>query len=161
MFKKMNYSLLIICILVPEIVGFISNLLSNGAMTDYNNLRHPPFSPPGWVFVMVWTVLYLLMGISLYLVISSQYYPVEIKKTAFLFFAAQLLINFLWSIVFFKYELRFNAFLLILVMIMLVIMTATEFYQISKPAAILLIPYILWLFYASYLNYYTWILNKY
>jgi len=160
MLKKINYKLLIICILIPEIVGFISNLLSNGAMKNYNELKHPPFSPPGWVFVVVWSILYLLMGISLYLIISSHYYPVDMKKAAFLFFAVQLLFNFMWSIVFFKYELRFNAFLLILVIIVFTVMTIAAFYQISKPAGILLIPYALWLFYASYLNYYTWLINR-
>lgn len=160
MLKKINYRLLIICILMPEIIGFLSNFLSNGAMKDYNNLKHPAFSPPGWVFIIVWIILYLLMGISLYFIIMSNYYPLDMKKAALLFFSAQLFFNFLWSIVFFKYELRFNAFLLTLVIIGLTVMTIMAFIQINKLSGLILIPYLLWLIYASYLNYFTWFLNR-
>ena len=106
---KNDWKKLLICIAIPLAVGGLSALLTGGMMADYGQLNQPPFSPPGWVFPVVWTILYVLMGWGSYRVLVADV-PKAQKRNALAVYGAQLAVNFLWSIVFFRLELRLTAF---------------------------------------------------
>ncbi len=150
---------LAISILISEGVGALSALFSMGTMEKYQMLNQAPFSPPGWIFPIVWSILYLFMGIASYLVYSSGEDKKEVKS-ALSFYALQLIFNFFWTILFFRFELRGFAFLWIIALLILVIITTVKFYKINKTAGYLMIPYVLWVSFASYLNFAIWQLNK-
>lgn len=150
---------LIISIAIAEGTGALSSLFTGSTMADYKNLVQPELSPPGWVFPVVWTVLYLLMGIASYRVYNSDADSAA-KKSALMFYALQLVFNFLWTIIFFRLQARGFAFLWILVLLLLIIITTVKFYSIDKTAGYLMIPYILWVCFASYLNFTIWQLNN-
>lgn len=144
-------------LLIPIIIGGISAFIIRDSTDIYPTLERPPLSPPPWLFPVAWTVLYILMGISLYLIrVNNTVYE---KRTAYILFAVQLFLNFIWSPIFFVGE---RYLLSLLVLIALVISTAAmivSFYKISKPAALLQIPYFIWLCFAGYLNSGIYILN--
>lgn len=137
-------------------VGFISSLFGS-SMQDYNELVKPALSPPPIVFPIVWTILYALMGFSAYLIYESKS---PNKKTALLFYFAQLIVNALWTFFFFGLDAYLFSFWWLVLLFVLVIITAYLFYQINKTAGLLFIPYILWLIFAGYLNWSIYILNK-
>lgn len=150
---------LVICIIICQSVGIISGLLTtteNNAW--YTTIVKPDWNPPGYLFGPVWTILYLLMAISLWIIWKSN--AAENQKTqACVFFAAQLFLNFWWSILFFKFHSPIAAFVEIIVMIVLILFTIFKFSKISKTAAWLLVPYISWVCFAAILNYNLWELN--
>ena len=150
---------LAISIIISEGVGALSALFSMDTMGKYKELIQPSFSPPGWIFPIVWGILYLFMGIASYLVYSSGADKKEVKS-ALSFYALQLVFNFFWTILFFRFELRGFAFLWIIALLILVIITTVKFYKINKTAGYLMIPYVLWVSFASVLNYAIWQLNK-
>jgi len=115
----------------------------------YGTLNKPSFNPPGWVFGPVWTILYLMMGISLYLVWMSNS---KLKNIALIVFAAQLVLNAIWSPLFFGLHSPLLAFIDIVLMWVAIIATIYFFYQVSRPAAYLLIPYLFWVSFAAFLN---------
>lgn len=154
---KPNIKRLLINLAIPLAVGGLAALFSGG-MSDYRQLNQPPLAPPGWVFPIVWTVLYLLMGYAAYRVQVSGKDPVYIRRSI-LFYALQLLLNFLWPIVFFGFEWRLVAFFLLLVLWALIYITMRLFSAIDEPAGDLLIPYILWVTFAAYLNLGVYFLN--
>lgn len=154
---KPNIKKLLICLGIPLAVGGLSALLSGG-MSDYAALSKPPLSPPGWVFPVVWTILYLLMGYASYRVAESGAPPAQIRQ-ALLIYALQLFVNFLWSPIFFGLELRLSAFIVLLILWLLVCLTLHRFSAIDERAGDLLIPYILWITFAGYLNLGTFLLN--
>ena len=154
---KINWKLLVICLVIPLAVGGLSALVSGG-MADYDQLNQPPLSPPGWVFPVVWTILYLLMGYASYRVVTAEA-PREEKRRALLFYGAQLLVNFLWSPIFFRLELRLTAFFVLVILWVLVYITMRLFSKIDERSADLLLPYILWVTFAGYLNIGTFLLN--
>lgn len=145
-------------ILIPLAIGAVSGFISMGAMDDFSLLQKPALSPPGWLFPVVWSFLYVLMGISSYLVNKSNAPKEEIKR-ANLVYAASLFFNFFWSIIFFNLKQYFLAFIWLLVLLFLVCYTIYLYYGISKTAAYLQIPYVLWLIFAAYLNYGIYTLN--
>lgn len=151
---------LLVLLLIPlglgGVVGMILSL--TGQFADYNELFRPPLSPPPWVFFVAWVILYLLMGISSYLVLTADQ-PVGTRSDALWLYFVQLGVNLIWPILFFYFDMRLAAFLWIIVLIALVIKMTVSFWFISKPAALLQIPYVLWLFFAAYLNGATYILN--
>ncbi len=147
---KTSIKVLVAAILIPLAVGGLSALISMGGMMN-SNLPHVPLMPPAWVFPVVWTVLYTLMGISSYLVYTSDA-PAEEKARAFGVYALQLFVNFLWSILFFNFRFYGFSFVWIIILFVLVLITAVRFYRINKTAGLLFIPYILWLILAGYLN---------
>jgi translocator protein len=150
---------LIICIFICQAVGITSRLLTNTQNNFwYDTIVKPSWNPPGYLFGPVWTVLYLLMAISLWLVWKSDA-PKNQKLEACLIFASQLFLNFWWTILFFKLECPLCAFVEILVMICLILITIYKFSAISKTAAWLLVPYISWVCFATILNYKLWVLN--
>ncbi len=148
---------LIVSLFLPLIVGGLSALLS-GSMSGFENLIKPPLSPPGWVFPVAWTILYLLMGLASYLIYTSQS-PTAQKNSALLFYGIQLFFNFFWSIIFFAWEQYLFAFVWLCILWVLIAITTFKFYRISKPAGLLMLPYLLWVTFAGYLNFAIFLLN--
>jgi translocator protein len=150
---------LIICIFICQATGIVSGLLTNTQNNVwYDTIIKPSWNPPGYLFGPVWTVLYLLMAISLWLIWKSDAPEVQ-KLEAQVIFASQLFLNFWWTILFFKLECPLCAFVEIIFMICLILLSIYKFSAISKTAAWLLVPYISWVFFATILNYKLWILN--
>ena len=148
---------LILSILIPFVASAIGSIFTaNSISTWYINLIKPSFNPPNWVFGPVWTLLYLLMGISLYFVWVNKS---KQKKIALIWFSAQLILNTLWSILFFGLKNPLAAFIEIIILWFTILMTIIYFYRIDKKSAYLLIPYILWVSFAAILNCFIWILN--
>ncbi len=157
--KKENAVGLLISIIIAETVGVLSGALAGNSSGIYQTLALPPLSPPGWVFPVVWTILYALMGIVSYLIYQSRSGGELQKQNALLFYGVQLFVNFLWSIVFFRFGLYGLSVAVVLLLLVLVMITVSKFYQINRIAAYLLFPYLLWLLFAVYLNVGTVILN--
>ena len=153
--KIKNKNALIIAILIPIAVGTLSALFS-GNMSLYSTINKPPLSPPGFLFPIVWIILYILMGISSYLIYESDG---PNKSNALITYAVQLFFNFWWSIIFFRFSLYLFAFLWLLVMIFLITVMIYQFYQIKPLSAYLQIPYLLWCLFAAYLNFMIYRLN--
>lgn len=125
--------------------------------TWYATLNKPSFNPPNYLFGPVWTILYILMGISFYLVWKKPTSPV--RTAGVLFFLVQFILNFCWSIIFFKLHKMGLAFAEIMVMWIFILFTINEFRKLNKIAAWLLVPYILWVSFAAVLNFSLWKLN--
>ncbi len=141
------------------LIGFLSGFATQSSVNDwYVNLNKPVFTPPNWLFGPVWTLLYIMMGVAAGIVWSKGFYHKWVK-TALYHFGFQLLFNALWSVVFFGFQNPFWALLVILVLMMLILGTIRWFNVVSKLAAYLLIPYFLWVCFASLLNYRIWMLN--
>ena len=155
---KIQWKKLLICLAIPLAVGGLAALLSGG-MGDYKALRQPPFAPPGWVFPIVWSILYLLMGYSSYRVLISGKDPVEIRN-ALKLYGAQLILNFVWPIVFFGLEWRLVAFFILVALWVFIYLTIRAFSKIDEQAGDLLLPYILWVTFAGYLNLGVYFLNR-
>lgn len=150
--KKSRSCSLFIAILIPLAVGSISSLFSSGGMADYAALNKPAFSPPSFLFPVVWTLLYILMGISSYLICRRDTARGTQKKTAMLLYAAQLFFNFFWSILFFSFSAYFLAFVWLMIMDALILFMILAFYRIDWTAACLQIPYLIWCLFAACLN---------
>lgn len=154
----------IFSVLIPLLIGYLSNILAKlisgvDTTTYYHELIKPGFAPPGIIFPIVWTILFILMGTSSYIILSQRKNELKTKDAMF-YYWLQLALNFLWSILFFGLQLRLTALIdLILLLVFLVIMVY-KFYKIKPIAAYLNIPYILWLIYAGVLNYFVWLINK-
>ena len=155
---KIKWKPLIISVAIPLLVGGISALLTRNSMQTFDEISKPPLSPPGWLFPVVWTILYTLMGIASYLVLTAKV-PMGDKKLPLIIYAAQLAVNFFWSIFFFNFELYLFSFIWLVLLWLLIIATIVLFYRISKPAALLLVPYLLWVTFAGYLNFAIYLLN--
>lgn len=155
---KPKIKTLLISLAIPLAVGGLAALLSGGGMADYNDLNQPPLSPPGWLFPVVWSVLYLLMGYASYRIVTSDADKMQ-KQRALILYGAQLFVNFLWPLIFFGLEWRLTAFLVLLVLWVLILLTMRAFSDIDERAGDLLIPYILWVTFAGYLNLGAFLLN--
>lgn len=143
---------LIVSIIGCELVGIISSFFTISAIsTWYSTLNKPSFAPPNWVFGPAWTFLYFLMGISFYLIWKQDWKKKKIK-TAGIFFLIQLGLNFLWSPVFFGLRSPLLGLINIVAMWILIIITMRKFYPLSKSAFYLLVPYLLWVSFATILN---------
>ncbi len=150
---------LVFCILVCELAGIIGSIFTISSIpTWYATLQKPFFSPPNWIFAPVWTILYALMGIALYLVWTKGL-KTKNAGSAIKAFTVQLVLNTSWSIVFFGFHSPFYAFINILLLIAAIIWTMVEFCKVSKTAAYLLAPYLTWVGFAAILNYSVWMLN--
>lgn len=134
-----------------ELVGALSSLLSGNFSSFYSTLVKPPISPPGIVFPIVWAVLYALMGISAYMVNNAEV-SVKDKRKALMLYAAQLFANFMWSIIFFRFEQIEIAAGVLGLLIILIIAMITVFQRINPTAGYINIPYLLWVLFATYLN---------
>lgn len=144
---------------IPLAVGGLSGWLSMNSMETYQALVQPPLAPPPWVFPVAWTILYVLMGIASVLVWQSDA-PEAQKKRALTLYAAQLAANFVWPLLFFRAGLFGVALVWLILLLALVAATFLAFREISKAAGLLLVPYLLWLLFAGYLNAAIWMLNR-
>jgi len=149
---------LILCISLTLSIGAISGIATSSGINNwYVTLNKPVFNPPNYLFGPVWTVLYILMGVSFYLILQSKN-PI-LKKRAIIIFFIQLFLNFCWSFLFFKFQLVGVALIEIIFIWVSIIIMIVAFYKISKAASFLQIPYLLWVSFASVLNGSIWILN--
>ncbi len=155
----MNKNLkLILCILLPLSVGAISGIATAAGVRDwYLTLQKPFFNPPNYLFAPVWTTLYLLMGISFYLILQKRQQP--FKRRAVIIFTLQLVLNFLWSFLFFKFHLVGLALVDIILMWLAILTMIVSFYKINKLAGLMQVPYLLWVSFATLLNASIWTLN--
>ncbi|HOK02107.1 MAG TPA: tryptophan-rich sensory protein [Spirochaetota bacterium] len=155
----MNYIKLVISIAIPLFIGFIGSFFTSSSVdTWYKTLKKPDFNPPNWVFSPVWTLLFILIGLSFYIIWKNNFGG---KKVLLLnIFFTQLFANLLWSLFFFGLRSPFWALIDIIVLWLAILVNIIVFYRVSKPAGILLVPYILWVSFAALLNFYLYILNK-
>jgi tryptophan-rich sensory protein len=142
-------------IAIPLAVGGISALVNAGKMND-PALIQPPLSPPAWLFPIVWTILFLLMGISAARVCRSE---CPGKSDALFLWGVQLAVNFLWTVFYFTFQALALSFFWLLFLILLVLLMAVRFERCARGSGKLQIPYLLWLGFAAYLNLATWLLN--
>lgn len=163
--KLSNTFRFIISVVKTEGVGIIGALFTTPAIaTWYATLTKPALGPPNWIFGPVWVTLYFLMGVAVF-VVWSLYADApdgdvkKMRRNALIIFDVQLVLNVLWSILFFGLHSPFLAFLEIIVLWCMIFWTIISFYPISRVAAYLLVPYILWVSFAAYLNYALWVLN--
>lgn len=147
---------LAVSVLIALGVGGLSALLTNSSMEHYGQLKQPPLAPPGWLFPIVWTILFLLMGIAAYLVWMQNDLD---RKTALTLYAVQLGFNFFWTIIFFNLRSYGLALVWLIALWVLILLTVRYFYKSTPAAGILLVPYLLWVTFAAYLNAGVWLLN--
>ena len=150
-----NIGIYIKSILIPVLVGALVGLITSSAM-NYSMLNKPPLSPPGALFPIVWTILYILMGVSYGILKSNNQTDEEIDYIYYL----QLVINALWSIIFFVFKWRLLAFLWIILLIVAVVQMIRKFYEKNRLAGLLQIPYLIWITFAAYLNFAIYLLNR-
>ena len=155
---KIRWKTLLFCVLIPLLTGSVAALISRNGMKEFEKLNQPPLSPPSWLFPVAWTILYSLMGIASYLVLTSDK-SMTTKRDSLIFYAIQLFFNFCWTLIFFSLGHFFFAFVWLLVLLILIIVTAVEFSKADRRAGFLMIPYILWVTFAAYLNFGVFLLN--
>lgn len=156
--KKFSLTDLLIFVVSAELTGAVSALISGSFSPLYAEIRNPPFAPPAFLFPVVWTILYALMGFSAYLVYRSEDSGSD-RSTALGFYFIQLAVNFSWSIIFFRFRLFLLAALTALLLAVLVAGMILAFRKVSKTAAYINIPYLVWMTFATYLAFGVWILN--
>ena len=156
--EKIKWKQLVICIAVPLTVGALAALLSREGMEYYKSMYKPLLAPPSWVFPVVWTILYVLMGVASYLVYTSAASPERIRR-AMTAYALQLAANFIWPLIFFVLEAYLVAFLWLILLFALALVCALRFGYIDARAGKMMTPYLLWLFFAAYLNLGVYLLN--
>ncbi|MDE6701354.1 MAG: tryptophan-rich sensory protein [Acetatifactor sp.] len=150
MYKKIEWKKLIISIAIPLGIGILSSLLAPNIPETYATLYKPPLAPQAWLFPVVWTILYVLMGVASYLIYQSP--AGEERKIALFSYGLQLLVNLFWPVLFFRLEAYVTAFFWLALLWYLVFITFQKFAKINVVAGNLLIPYLVWLTYAGYLN---------
>lgn len=158
MIIKLDLKKFLISLLIPLAVGGISGFITRNAMNIYEQIKSPPLAPPSWVFPVVWSILYVLMGVSLYLIWNSGA-AYQDKRRAIILFALQLAFNFIWSPIFFISKNFFASFAVLVIIWIFTLLMIISFYRISKPAGLLQIPYLIWLTFAGYLNFAIYLLN--
>lgn len=152
---KIQWKTLVVCILIPLAVGSLSTLLTRNGMEDFAMVNKPALALPNWLFPIVWTLLYTLIGIASYLIYISE----RPNQQALTVYGIQLIVNFFWSIFFFSLQWYLFSFFWLVLLWLLILYTIKQFYSISKLASYLLIPYLLWVTFAGYLNYAIYLLN--
>ncbi len=158
--KKIKWKTLLICLAAPLAVGGLSAFLTRDGMERFSNsVIHPPLTPPNWLFPVVWTILFLLMGLASYLVYTSGAPRKDVRKALWIY-ALQLLVNFIWTISFFNFQTYLFAFFWLIFLWLLILATTVLFFRISKPAGYLLLPYLAWVAFAGYLNMGVYLLNR-
>ena len=156
--NKASWKRYLFWILLCEAVGGLAALLTQDAARLYAQaLLKPPLSPPAWLFPVVWTLLYALMGVSAARIAGL---PASAgRRAALRLFAAQLAVNFFWSILFFRFQAYALAFFWLVLLVALIVRMILAFKELEEAAAWLQLPYLLWVFFAGYLNYGVWMLN--
>jgi benzodiazapine receptor len=155
---RIDFIKLILSLIICQLVGFLGSLFTAPAIPEwYASLKKPSFTPPSWLFSPVWIFLFVLMGLTLY--ILWQDYSKRSTKIALIFFSAQLVLNLMWSVIFFGLKSPMAAFIEIIVLLLAIFLTILKSLQVSKVAGYLLLPYIIWVSFAALLNYFFWKLN--
>ena len=154
----------LICVAIPLLTGFLSSMIAvllsqTSFQIQYAQLIKPDFAPSAGLVSIIWPILYILMGISAYIIRSSNKSTQKINDAIFLYYL-QLALNFLWSILFFGLDLKFVAFVESVILTLVLVIMIYRFYKIDKTAAILNIPYIIWMVFVIFLSYFIWVLNK-
>lgn len=149
----------IIAIAVPLATGGLSALLTKDNMNIYGEISTPPLSPPSFLFPVVWTLLYILMGVSSAFIWLQRKDEKEKADNALLIYAASLVFNFIWSLIFFNFRLYLFSFIWLVCLLVLIILTVVSYRRLCPVAAYLQIPYALWVAFAGYLNFGIWLLN--
>jgi len=159
--KRFRFWTLILCILIPLFVGFIGSFFTSSSVSDwYLTLNKPSLNPPSWVFGPVWSILFILMGIALYLVyVSNDKHKSKTRNIALGFFTIQLILNIIWSFLFFAMKNPLYAFIEIILLWLAIVLTMVYSYRVDRKTFWFLIPYLLWVSFASYLNYSILFLN--
>ena len=157
--SNIKWKSLLINIAIPLAIGGIASLIVNNGFEKYSEVTKPALSPPPWIFPVVWTILYTLMGISSYLILTSEKDKKEIQK-ALTVYAYQLVVNFLWPTFFFNFGWYLFAFVWLVLLWVLVFLMVRQFHRVDKLAALLQIPSLIWLTFAAYLNFGVWVLNR-
>ena len=152
-----NWKKRLVCWAIPLAVGGLATLLSGG-MGNYQVMNQPPLSPPGWIFPLVWTALYILMGEASYRIFTSDADKPQ-KRKALIAYGAQLFLNFLWPLFFFGGQMYLTSFIILVLLWVAVFITLRWFSEIDESAGDLLIPYLLWVTFAGYLNFGVFLLN--
>lgn len=158
--RKDNTALkqLLILLAIPLGTGVLSALLSMQGMKRFAQVAQPPLAPPGWLFPVVWTLLYLMMGYASFRVRQTE--ASDSREQALRWYGAQLAANFLWSPLFFGLAAYFPALLLLCALVVLTVVTLLHFRKLDRTAGMLLVPYLCWLLFACYLNAGVWLLNR-
>ncbi|MBL0008387.1 MAG: tryptophan-rich sensory protein [Saprospiraceae bacterium] len=157
--KEIKWPLLLICIAIPLVSGSLSGLaIADHISSWYSTLNKPSFNPPNYLFGPVWSVLYILMGIGLYLILQTPKSAMRTKSI--MLFAVQLILNLSWSFIFFNAQSPFAALIIIGILWIAILMMMIYFHTLSPIASYLQIPYLLWVSFASVLNAAIWLLNK-
>ena len=157
--KEIKWPLLLICIAIPLVSGSLSGLaIADHISSWYSTLNKPSFNPPNYLFGPVWSVLYILMGIGLYLILQTPKSAMRTKSI--ILFAVQLILNLSWSFIFFNAQSPFAALIIIGLLWIAILMMMIYFHTLSPIASYLQIPYLLWVSFASVLNAAIWLLNK-
>jgi len=150
---------LVASIILCQLAGFLGSLFTTPAIpTWYATLKKPFFTPPNWIFSPVWISLYILMGISLFLIWQRPDHPKF--KTALIFFFVQLILNIFWSVAFFGLRFPLLGLVDIILLWIAILLTIQNFLKVSKMAGLLLLPYLLWVSFATLLNFSLWFLNR-
>ena len=155
-FHNIHWKNLITAVAIPLAVGGLSAWITMDGMKAFETVNQPPLTPPMWLFPVVWSILFVLMGIASYLVVMQKGEDTK----ALTLYAVQLIFNFFWSIWFFNLGWYLFAFLWLVALWILILATTVAFYRISKPAAWLMLPYLVWVAFAGYLNLGVWWLNR-
>ena len=157
--KKSDILKLIVSLIICQLAGFVGSLFTTPSIpTWYASLEKPSFNPPNWVFSPVWISLFVLMGISLFLVWQKSLHYPGVSKALF-WFGIQLFLNMLWSILFFGLKSPFFAFIGIVFLWVAIFLTLVKSFKVSRLACVLLVPYICWVSFAAVLNFSIWNLN--
>ena len=157
--RELKLKQLIPAIALPLAVGAAAGFLTKDGMAMFAVIDKPPLSPPGWLFTLVWTLLYIMMGISSALIWSAAVSPAR-RDRALTVYALSLVANFVWPLIFFGMELYLVAFFWLLLLWALVAISSLLFWYISNTAGKLMLPYLVWLTFAAYLNLGVWVLNR-
>lgn len=156
---KFSFLALLKNIAIPLGGGIVIALITRDSMEKYTQLNKSILTPPAIVFPIVWSILYILMGIAAYRIYMNN----KDGKTdydGYFYYLVQLLINFLWSIVFFNLRLYGISFFLIIILLILIIITTIKFFKVDNISGVAMIPYIIWVGFASYLTFYIWVFNE-
>lgn len=156
--QKKSMSTLLASLAIPLLIGGFSSFLTAGDMRNYEYFNHPPLSPPSWVFPVVWSILYVIMGLASYLVYTSNAEP-EQKRTALTLYAAQLVMNMFWTVLFFTYVQYLIALIWLVAMWVIILMTALRFYKINRLSGIMMGVLLIWTAFAGYLNYAYYVMS--
>lgn len=155
---EINWLLLIGFIVACNLIGAVGSIWTSSDRSWYDGINKPSFTPPGWIIGLVWTVLFTLMGIALYFVWVAP--SSNIRTIALILFGIQFIFNLLWSYLFFGMNNPFASLIEIFFLLIFILVTGIYFYYVNKFAGYLLIPYFIWVGFASFLNYTLWKLNK-